>query len=439
MRPVPLFWAVLALSGCAVGPVFTPPSLALSDRYSRLAPVTAPEAEDLAWWKRFEDPVLDRLIARAETESVPLAQARARLAEAKALALREGVAVSGSGSATYSSASAGVDQISVDANLSLNLAGSSGWRARAAKARLEAAEADAREAGRTLRAEIGIAYADLRFAQASLGLRHQDFVSRQRTLADMKTLIDAGEATQLDILRAEALVVETRAQIPALEAEVIRQRNRLSTLIGVPVGLEDLDLGYPGRQPLPGAVFKTGVPADLLRARPDIRAAERRYAAAVSDLGAAEAARYPSLTLSGRITAPVGGGSRAESLVAGLVLPLFNQPALAADAKAARARVDQAYQAWRGAVLSAVEEVETALAALAASNEQARQAGRLVALNQEALDLSRDLLSGRGEITVLDLLDRERALADARASRARALRERAVDYISLATALGLGH
>lgn len=437
MRPVPLIWAVLVLSGCAVGPVFTPATMSLPDRYQRLAPVSAPAAEDLAWWERFRDPVLTRLITEAETGSVTLAQARARLAEAAALARRAGVPVSGDANATYTAIS-GRDQAGLDLGLTIDPAGGTGWRAKAAAARLEAAKADAAEARRVLLAEIGLAYTDLRFAQASLALRHQDLTSRQRTLRDMRTLIEAGEATRLDTLRAEALVVETQAAIPGLQAEVIRQRNRLSTLLGRPVGLLPVDLGYQGAQPAPGAVFKAGVPADLLRARPDIRAAERRYAAAVSDLGVAEAARYPRLTLSGRITAPVGGGSSAESLVAGLVLPLFDQPALAADVEAARARVDQAYQAWRGAVLSAVEEVETALASLAASEEEARQAGRLVALNTRALEFSRELMTGRGEITVLDLLDRERAVADARSVRARAQRDRAADYIALATALGSG-
>lgn len=438
MRSLPVIWAVLALCGCAAGPVFAPPSMTLPDRYARLAPVPAPAAEDLAWWQRFKDPVLNRLIAEAETGSVTLAQAGARLAEAAALARRAGVRVSGDATASYSTSDPGADRVSLGAGLTLDPAGGSGWRARAATARLAAATADADEARRVLLAEIGFAYSDLRFAQAGLVLRHQDLASRQRTLRDMRTLSAAGGATQLDTLRAESLVVETQAILPGLQAEVIRQRNRLSTLLGQPVGLLPIDLGYSGRQPAPGVVFKTGVPADLLRARPDIRAAERRYAAAVSDLGAAEAARYPSLTLSGNITAPVGGGGRADSLVAGLVLPLFNQPALAADVQAARARVQLAYQAWRGAVLSAVEEVETALAALAASEEEARQAGRLVSINTRALEFSRTLLEGRGEITVLDLLDRERALAEARGVRARAQRDRAVDYITLATALGLG-
>jgi multidrug efflux system outer membrane protein len=378
-------------------------------------------------------------MARALSQNVTLAQARARLAEAEALARRDGARLEGNAGLTYTNQGQGADSAGLDISLSIDPANASGWRARAARARLDAAAENLREARRAVAAEIGIAYAELRFAQASLALRHQDIVSRQRTLSDMRTLMDAGEATQLDILRAEALVVETRTEIPTLQAEIVRQRNRLSTLLGAPVGLLDLDLGYPGGQPVPDSAFPRGVQVDLLRARPDIRSAERLYAAAVSDLGAAEAARYPTLTLTGRVTAPVSGGSAAESLIAGLVLPVFSQPSLAASADAARARVDQAYQSWRAAVLAAVEEVETALAALAASDEAARQADRLVSINTRALALSRELMAGRGEVTVLDLLDRERSVAQARSARARALRDRAVDYITLATALGLGH
>jgi multidrug efflux system outer membrane protein len=183
----------------------------------------------------------------------------------------------------------------------------------------------------------------------------------------------------------------------------------------------------------------TGVPADLLRARPDIRQTERLYAAAVSDLGAAEAARYPSLSLRGVISVPLGGGAGSESLAAGLNMPLLNQSALAASADAAKARVNLAYLAWQAAVLAAVEEVENAQANLHASGQVLAEAQGLVDLNRRALALSREVLTSRGAITVLDVLDRERTLSAARALVARSLRDQAADYIILQTVIGQGH
>jgi multidrug efflux system outer membrane protein len=295
------------------------------------------------------------------------------------------------------------------------------------------------EARRTVLAELAIAYVDLRFAQASLAARNQDLTSRRRTLNDIERLLNAGEATQLDVLRAQSLVSEIRTQIPGLQADIIIQRNRISTLLGVPVGSLPVDLGFRGAQPDPAMRIAGSVPADLLRARPDIREAERLYAAAVSDLGAAEAARYPSLTLRGAITMPVSEGGNVESLIAGLTVPLFNQPALAASVDAAEARVDQAFQRWRSAVIAAVEEVESAQADLQASVAERAEARNLVNINQQALTLSRDLLASRGAITVLDVLDRERAVTDARLRLARSQRDLAAGYVALHTVLGQGH
>ena len=440
MRKVVTLSAVLVLSGCGIGPVFTPPQIALPDRYELLAPVSKASVEDRQWWRHFNDPLLDQLVEAALADNITLAQTEARLREAKALARRDSVLLSGDGdlTATRSSISS-ADEDTLGVNLQVGLAGGDRWKAKGAAQRLQAAEFATLEARRTVLAELGIAYADLRFAQASLTSRNLDLTSRQRTLRDVQRLLDAGEATQLDSLRAQSLVSEIRAQIPGLQAEVLRQRNRISTLLGVPVGSLPMDLGYRGSQPDPSMRIVASVPADLLRARPDIRQAERLYAAAVSDLGVAEAARYPRLSLRGAITAPVDGTSSSESLIAGLTVPLFNQPALAASAKAAEAKVQQAYLNWRSNVISAVEEVENAQASLQASSGVRKETRRLVDINRRALSLSRDLLTSRGEITVLDVLDRERALTEARLQQARSQRDVAVDYIILHTVLGQGH
>lgn len=433
MRTVAMIWAVLALSGCAVGPVYTPPEMALPDRYARLEPVSRASAADMQWWRHFNDPLLTHLVDTAVAGNIGLAEAQARLAEAAAIARRDGNRLSGDADLTLS------DEASLGIAARIGLAGEQGWRAKGSAQRLEAAQFDSQAVRRALLAEVGVAYVDLRFSQASLASRQQDLTSRRRTLGDIRRLLDAGAATQLDLLRAQALVSETQGQIPALAADVLRQRNRISTLLGRPVGSLPINLGYPGTQPDPAMRSVAGVPADLLRARPDIRQAERLYAAAVSDMGAAQAARYPSLSLRGAVTAPLDGGDNGGTLVAGLTMPLFNQPALAASVDAADARVNQAYLRWQRAVLSAIEEVENAQADLQASTAAQAEAARLVDLNRRALDLSRDLLTNRGSITVLDVLDRERALSQARAGLARSQRDQAIDYIVLQTVIGQGH
>jgi multidrug efflux system outer membrane protein len=416
-------------------PQYQPPQMQLTDRYSVLQPIRVSSRAEAAWWKAFRDPVLDRLIDRALAQNLTIAQARARVREAEALARRARLEDINGTLTASASAPDSTETVGLDAEFTLSprrLAA-----ALAARARLDAARANETDARRLVVGELALAYADLRFAQALLAFRHQDLRSRQRTLADINTRFEAGAATRLDQVRAEALVAQTRAQIPQTEAQIAILHTRIATLLGEPAGRSGVDLGGSGGQPVPHGAANIGVPADLLRARPDIRAAERAYAAAVSDLGAARAERYPRLSLSGFVRAPIGGGAAAEGIVAGVALPVFSQPRLAAAESAAEARVDQALLAWKNAVLTAVDEVESALLALAASLRAASASAEVVRLNEEALDLSRQLLSESGGVTVLDILDRERAVADARATLAQAQRDVARDYIRLYTALGL--
>lgn len=427
----------LILAGCVVTPPQDRPPMTVPDRYSVLAPQPAAPPAMADWWRGMQDPVLDQLVARALTDSLTLAEARARLREAEAQARRAGNLTAGNATLTVDSDPGGE---SASAGLSLLLDPFGGRRrsAEAAAAQTEAARFGVADARRTLVAELARSYVDLRFLQASLTETRRDLASRQRTLADVGTLLAQGDATRLDRIEAEALVAETQTRLPDLEARIAQAGFRIATLLGTPAGALGIDLRATGHQPLPQVTRDIGVPADLVRRRPDIARAERLFAAAVSEVSAAHAARYPSLSLSGQIVTPLAGGGTVNGLTAGLVLPLFNQPGLAAGVDAAEARADQAYLQWRGVVLSAVEEVETALAAIAGSRKAVAAAGRVVALNTQALDLSRQLLEQAGEITVLDLLDRERNLSEARATLAQSRRDYALNVIALHVALGLG-
>jgi len=422
------------LAGCSVFPDYDAPQMRLSDRYSILQPIAVSSRADTAWWRAFHDPTLDGLIERAAGQNLTIAQARARVREAEALARRAGLSDIG-GSADISVSREGRGSV----GLGLEAILSPGRRPEvaAAAARLDVARNAETDARRLVVGELALAYADLRYSQALLSYRHQDLRSRRRTLNDITAQFEAQVATRLDAVRAQALLAQTEALIPQTEAQIAILESRIATLLGEPAGRAGLHLGPTGVQPLPQGGGDIGVPADLLRARPDVRQAERLYAAAVSDLGAAEAARWPRLSLSGLIRAPLAGGSSTDRLDFGVAIPIFSQPALAAEVDAAEARVEQALIAWKSAVLTAVDEVESALLALDASRRTAAASSRVAQLNQEALDLSRQLFLGSGETTVLDVLDRERSLSDARVVLAQAQRDVARDYIRLYTALGL--
>lgn len=421
------------LVGCSGPSTYEAPQMALSDHYSILHSSQGSARSEANWWTAFQDPTLDALVAHALGQNLSIAEARARVRESEALARRAGIQTA--------DMSADVTFASGGNSTGLNIAAifSPGRRAeiKAARARLEAERNAETNARRLVVGELAQAYADLRYFQALLTYRQQDLRSRQRTLNDIRTQFDVQEATRLDIVRAEALLAQTRAEIPQVEAEVYILRSRISTLLGEAPGLAGVSLDPSGGQLVPRGGSNIGVPADLLRARPDVRQAEREYAAAVSDLSAAKAARYPSLSLAGLIEAPLDGGQSAESLELGFNLPIFTQPALAANVSAAEARVDLALIGWKRTVLSAVDEVESALLALAAGQRSVSASADVVRLNQEALDLSRRLFLEGGQSTVLEVLDRERALSESRASLAQAQRNVAQNYIRLYTALGL--
>jgi multidrug efflux system outer membrane protein len=431
--------AVLALStaltGCTIGLPYEPPSLSLSQRFSQPAPLPASRAA-AAWWRAFGDSTLDHLMQRALQGSPRVAELRARLVESQAQARAAGNRFRGNGNATVEFNSNSPNQGELSLTALLDPAGANGQRARAASVRLDAARMGLEDARRTVLADLATAYVDLRYYQALEAQKRADLASRKRTLADIETQLSSGAATQLDVVRAKSLVAETEAELPGIEADMIRSRNRISTLVGVPAGNMGVNLGSSQQQPQPKGLTNFGVPADLLRTRPDVAQAERLYAAAISDIEGAEAARYPSLSLTGLLRAPLSGGSGTQGLEAGLVLPLFNQPALIAEVDAAHARADQAYAQWRLTVLTAVEEVESGLAGLDAAVRSARAADRALKLDLEALDLSRKLLENRGNITVLDLLDRERAVANSRSILAGNRREVALEFVQLQSALG---
>lgn len=429
--------AVVFLTGCDLSTPYNAPDMRLSAKYSLIAPVHVASTIDKQWWTGFHDPVLDELIQQAFVGNPSLKQAAARIKEAEAGVRAADNTVSGDGRVQGSVANDDSDNVEFGLTALLRPFGGDIARKRGSAARLEAARLAELDSRRLLLSEVAQSYVNLRFFQKTLVERNQDLRSRQVTLRDITTLRDTGVLTELDVVRSKALAAELRVDIPQLGADIVRERNRLSTLVGKPVGLMNINLAFSGKQPTPPGFSKVGVPADILRNRPDVRSAERLYAAAVSGVDEAQSDRYPRLSLSGVIRAPFGGESSRESLAAGLVLPVFNQPALKAEVDASIARAELAYENWRTVVLSAVEEVETALSSLHASYSAVRASHEVVRLNESALSLSRRLLESRGNVTVLDLLDRERTVTTSRSVMTSSQRDLAIDYISLRVALGV--
>lgn len=398
------------------------------------------------WWKRFNDPVLNTLIDRALLDSLDLDLAQERLIEARALrdslpqaaSLTPGARVQrerrdGGAELTRAEGSLGFDWL-------LDIYGARRAQADAAGARVAVADAEVDAARLLLLLNIANAYVDLRFQQASLHLRRSELRSRGQTLELVEALREADAATRIDVVRARALVSETRATLPGIEAAIAGLKNEIAVLSGQIPGQQGINLDGRSAQPRVSLSPQVGIPADLLRNRPDIRVAERNYYAALREVRTAQASLYPQLSLGGTLSLTTLSGQRNTDYVFGpaLRLPILPASAQRATVAAQESRVRQAHTSWKRAVIAAIGDVETALSEYAAAQQSRRAAEQTVGHYAEAARLTRESVERDGG-TVRDLIDAEQSLAFANASLANATRGLGRSYIALNISLGAGH
>lgn len=452
----------LTLGGCAVGPTYrAPPEVQASPAW--LAP-GATDAVDEAWWRSFDDPVLTQLIERATQGSPDLRIARARLAEARAH--RDAVA-GGRRPQLQASAAATTNRLSengqlpvaqipgferdfelfdagFDAGWEIDLWGRARRTVEGAAARADAADASLRDALLSLRAEVARTYVELRAARTRLATLSEDAVAQERIAGLTRERFDAGEASRFDADRALGLARATAAQIPAVQGDVAAAAWRLALLTGQPPENANPALLEPAPIPRPPELVAMGVRSELLRRRPDVRAAERQLAAATADVGVATADLFPRLTLTGSIgqqareAGDLGeGGSTRFSAGPQLHWPIFDRGRLHAAVRGADARSAGAAARYEAAVLGALAEVETA------ANRYAR-AGEAFVLSREALDAQRSALGharerqAAGEADLIELLTVESAYASVQQAATQAEAARALHAIALYKALGGG-
>jgi len=250
--------------------------------------------------------------------------------------------------------------------------------------------------------------------------------AQRGTLDITRWRAEAGLATSLDLDQAQSAYQQIRAAIPSLQSSLVAAMNRLSVLTGDAPG--SLEATLAERKPIPVAPLEiaAGVPADVLRRRPDIRSAERRLAAQTAEVGVAVAALYPSLSLSGSITlqalsaSDLADGIRSDRVGLSLNLPIFRGGALRQNVNVQNALVDQALASYEATVLAAYEEVENALTAstnehlrheaLQLGVESARRASELALTQynsglvdfQTVLDADRQLIQLEDSLAVSD-------------------------------------
>jgi len=462
--------ACLSLTGCMVGPDYSPPSTAMPTTYGELPGTSATAAGpgsdgEIAWWHRFNDAELVSLVERAlaANDSLKVAEARVRQARSarevarSLLYPRIGVGASalrfrGSQSAIGLPAADlenSLFQVGFDAEWTVDIFGGTRRFVESAAAQEQGADSLRRGVVLMVAAETARAYMELRGAQRELDVADGTLEDQRQTLSVTEDRHDNGLASNLEVVRARTEVEATAAEIPPIEQAIREYIHVLSTLLALdPTALSD-ELASPAGIPAVPEHIGVGVPSDLLRRRPDIQAAERHIASATAMVGVATAQLFPQLTLG----ASVGFASRkshdlfngntsanpSSFYLAGPAInwTLFDAGRRRATITSSEAEVDAAKATYEQTVLGAFGEVESALVSVDRGRARVADLERLTASARDALGIAQgDYRNGLlDQLTVLD--------AQRQASRADTLLVRGqvtltVNVVRLYKALGGG-
>lgn len=450
----------LLLWGCKAGPDYvrpvSPQSAALQSGQFLRAEAASKQAPALHWWNGLGDPLLSGLVEKGlgEAPSIAAAEARLRQARAGVAAARAGLLPSLSTSATYVYAdlpnqafgtpSGGEEFFTVgfDAQWEADLWG--GKRRALEKSRASAEEAAAMlaDARVSLSAEIARRYVALRGREKSLELLERRASLEKRLAEIAQDRLSGGTGTGQELAAARQQSGSTISEIAAVSADIAILRDALATLTGQAPGLlDDLE---PGSVPLPPAEVAIGDPASMLARRPDVMAAERRFAAETAEVGVARARRFPAISLLGLVG--IGGSSIGDvfdtSQLSALAIPRLTWSFLdfgrtGAAISAAEAGRDAAAAQYRASVLAALQDAEASLSRFGAARIGFARAADGAAHGHESYRLEA-LRSDAGAVAAADAMRAERGWIDAQLGEANSEVQLTLSYIALAKSLGLG-
>lgn len=447
----------LGLTGCIVGPDYETPGLVMPAGFSgtKHDKSAAARPQLTEWWRQMNDPMLNQLIERAVASNLDVASAKARIREARA-AYRQTTgdllpSLDGSTSATRNkSASSGQTDIysqykgGFDASWELDLFGANRRAREAARYSEQAAEEDLKDTYVSLIGDVASYYVTARKYQALVALATQTARSQANTAQLTAKRQQGGDATGVDTATANGQAASTEADIPTYRIYYVEAVNRLGVLLGQAPSQIQASMDKQGKIPSPKRAPRLGIPADVLSSRPDIRLAERQLAQYTAKIGQAEAARYPSVSLTGDIATTASSLSDlgrtstiSWSFGPSVSIPIFQGGKLKAAVDVAKAQRDQYFIAYQSAVLSAVEDVENAVVAL--NQSQIRRAKLSVSVDayRKATRLSHELNS-EGATSLLDVLETERSLYSVEEDLIDSQADIATYYIALHKALGGG-
>jgi multidrug efflux system outer membrane protein len=432
----------LLLTGCA----------SLSQPTAIESSQTQPSVQQMRWWGDFHDPLLSQLIERALQANTSIRSAQAALQQARALrdvkaaGALPGVSLSGSAQRNQTESADGNNsfRVGLDARWELDVFGAVRSGISASEADTLASQASLQDVQVSIAAEVALAYIQLRGQQAQLAIARSNLSSQSETLQLTDWRAQAGLVTSLEVEQAKAASAQTSAQIPTLTANIAKTRHSLAVLTGQePLALDPL-LGPMQTVPQVAATGTTAIPANALRQRADVRAAEHRIQAALSRVDAADAARYPSFNLGGSLSLSAltlagltNGASLVGSVLGSMSVPLFDAGAGKSQVLAQQAALEQARAAYQNTVLTALKEVEGALTSLQGDRQRLQflQQAATAAANADLLAQNR---YSSGLIDFQTVLQTQRTLLGAQDSVAGLQAEISSDHVRLIKAMGGG-
>jgi NodT family efflux transporter outer membrane factor (OMF) lipoprotein len=431
---------------------------AVPARWQQDASATPRDVAALAqWWRQFNDPVLDELIAGALQTSPDIRTVIAKIDEARA---RHGVqrsnllpsltaSASGQGGrstnrhtdVTTTSESAGA---SLDASWEIDLFGKQRQALTATAADLAQSEENFRNVQVSLAAEVAAAYVSLRSAEAQMEVVNRSLRTREETAQLTGWREQAGTASALETQQALSTLEQARASLPSLELSVAQTRNQLALLSGRTPGALDALLATTAKIPAAPAAIATGIPAETLSQRPDVRAAARAVTAAAARTSSARRDRLPTLTLSGSVGVEAlragklfSPESTIASILGGLTAPIFAGGKITQTIAVQSALERQALISYESTVLTALSEVEDALISVQRNAERLAILDRAVAAAREASTLAGQQYAV-GQVDLLTVLETQRTLLSLEEQQVGTTADQTTACIQLYKALGGG-
>lgn len=473
-RLIGLLLVATLAGGCAmVGPDFTLPPTEMAETWTVETDegLSTAIAEQEDWWRTFNDPGLNLLVEEAYQQNLTLQMAGLRILEARAkLGIASGSlypqqqrATAGFGATGASRNGANTiagdlryteSSVGFDAAWELDVWGKFRRGIQAADNQLLATIADYDSVLVSLTGEVARTYILIRTLEERIRVAEDNVIIQQRSLEIAENRFDGGLVTELDVQQARNLLANTQAVIPALEASLRQTKNGLSVLLAVPTQQINTMLTAAGKIPTVPMSIAVGIPAELLRRRPDVRQAELQASAQSAMIGVAKADLYPHFTLLGSVGLRASdsaltntGGSTHGDIFSTDSVQYFGGPAISWDifnygriknqVRVQDARLQQLLINYQNTVLNAAREVEDALTGLLNNRHQLIFLDQAVSAAQRSVDLA-NLQYREGLVDFQRVLDTQRGLSSAQDRAMEVQGSLALNMVAVFKALGGG-